>query len=130
MKVLVATDETQGKRPTDVMEGIDGELVFMVDVCPFSRRFPYGPCDCGITFRGMVSDGVTSTAIVRDLVQLTLDQYIECLRATHDEKQRAGCTCPFDAQVQAHKLLAIAAPLRAGAVLERCVDRVRVRGFR
>lgn len=111
------------------MEGIDGELVFMVDACPLSRRYPYGPCDCGITFRGMVSDGVTSTALVRDLEQLTLDEYVACLDATHESNRLAGCTCDFDAQDQARTLLKIAAPLRVGAVVERRVDRVRVRGF-
>jgi hypothetical protein len=129
MKVLVATDQTQGTRPSDVMDGIDGELVFMVDACPYSRRFPYGSCDCGITFRGMVSDGVTSTAVVRELEQLTLDEYVACMDATHEGNRRAGCTCDFDAEDQARRLLQIAAPLRVGAVVERRVDRVRVRAF-
>ena len=127
MKVLMATDQTQGTRPSDVMEGIEGELVFMVDPCPYSRQFPYGPCDCGITFRGMVSDGVTSTAIVREMENLTLDEYVACLNTTHADKLLAGCTCDFDANDHARRLLAIAAPLRVGAVIERRVDHVRVR---
>lgn len=128
MKVLVASELGQGTRPSDVMNAIEGELVYMVDVCPDSRQFPYGPqCDCGITFFGIFSGEVTSTALVRDLEGLTYEGYVACLETTHGDAVRGGCTCGFDAEGIASALIAIAAPLREGTVVERCVDRVRVR---
>ena len=42
MKVFVATRETQGARPSDFNSCIDGELVWMLDPCPESKRRPYG----------------------------------------------------------------------------------------
>ncbi|AMB59173.1 DUF7715 family protein [Microterricola viridarii] len=127
MKVLVATGRKQGARPSDIMDGIEGELVYLVDPCPTSRRFPYGPCDCGITFRGCFSEGVTTTAMVRDIDDVTLADYAAALDTTHNARVNGGCTCGFDARAHARRLLAIAAPLRDGIVVERCVDRVRVR---
>ena len=128
MKVLVASELGQGTRPSDVMDAIEGELVYMVDVCPDSRRFPYSAwCDCGITFCGIVSGEVTSTALVRDLEGLSYEGYVACLEATHGDAVDGGCSCGFDAEEIATALVAIAAPLRDGTVVERCVDRVRVR---
>lgn len=127
MKVLVATELKQGARPSDVMEGVEGELVYLADPCPSGRRFPYGPCDCGITFRGCFSEGVTTTAMVRDIHDVTLADYAAALDATHSARVLGGCTCDFDGRAHARRLLAIAAPLREGLVVERCIDRVRVR---
>ena len=42
MKVLVATRVTQGARTTDSSDCVDGELVWMIDPCPMSRRDPDG----------------------------------------------------------------------------------------
>ncbi len=127
MKVLVATGQKQGVRPTDVMEGLPGELVFMVEPCVYSRRSPFGQCDCGVTFRGCFSDRVTSTALVRDIDDVTAADYIAALAESHGARFTGGCTCGFDAQAHARRLLAIAATLCEGTVVERWVDRVRVR---
>ena len=43
MKALVATAETQGSRKSDFTNCIDGELVWMLDPCPVSSRYPDGP---------------------------------------------------------------------------------------
>jgi hypothetical protein len=53
------------------MSCIEGELVWMVAPCPLSLRYPNGPCSCGRTFRGMYSDGQTTTAVVREVDGLT-----------------------------------------------------------
>ena len=127
MKVLVATSLTQGTRAGDVMGCIDGELVYMIEACPYGRRQPYGACDCGITFRGMTSDEVATTAVVREMPGLSLDAYVDCLDATHRFKRERGCTCTFDALDDAWALLAIAGSLAIGTVVERRVDRVTVR---
>jgi hypothetical protein len=109
------------------MRCVDGELVYMVEACPYSARHPYGACDCGITFRGMTSDEVTTTAIVRAVPGLDLETYVDGLDATHRFKRRQGCTCEFDAFGQAWNLLAIAGVLAEGTIVERLVDRVVVR---
>ena len=127
MKLLVATGVTQGTRSTDVMRCIDGELVYMIEACPYSARHPYGSCDCGITFRGMTSDEATTTAIVRAVPRLDLETYVDCLDATHRFKRNQGCTCDFDAFAQAWNLLAIAGMFAEGTIVERLVDRVVVR---
>ncbi|PPL19580.1 DUF7715 family protein [Microterricola pindariensis] len=127
MKVLVATSKKQGSRPSDLMEGVEGELVFLVEPCPDGRRFPYGPCDCAITFRGCFSDGVTSTAMVRDLDDVGFGDLVLALAVAHYGQALNGCSCDFDPVEQAGRLVAIAAPLREGLVVERCVDHVRVR---
>ena len=127
MKVLVATGVAQGTRSTDVMRCVDGELVYMIEACPYSARRPHGGCDCGITFRGMTSDEVTTTAIVRALPGLDLEKYVDCLDATHRYRREQGCTCEFDAYAQAWNLLAIAGMFAEGTVLERLLDRVVVR---
>lgn len=127
MKVLVATTVAQGARSTDVMRCVDGELVYMTEACPVSRRRPYGPCDCGITFRGMTSDEVTTTAVVRAVPGLDLGTYVDCLDATHRFKRANGCTCEFDAVGEAWNLTAIAGLFTEGTVVERLVDRVVVR---
>ncbi|MDQ2660547.1 MAG: hypothetical protein M3Y52_01590 [Actinomycetota bacterium] len=127
MKVLVATNLTQGTKASDVMHCIDGELVFMVEACPYSRRQPYGACDCGITFRGMTSDGVATTAVVREMPGLSIEAYVDCLEATHRFKRERGCTCALDAFGDAWTLLALAGSLVPGTVVERYVDRIEVR---
>lgn len=127
MKALVATALGQGARPSDVMGCIEGELVFLMDACPEGRRLPYGPCPCGITFRGSFSLGATSTAIVQEIEELTLEDYTGCLEATYLDLTGEGCACGFDADGLARRLIDIAAPLHEGSVVERCVDQVRVR---
>ena len=127
MKVLVATSEGQGTMATDVMRCIDGELVYAIDACPTSRRRPYGRCNCGITFRGMTSGAVTTTAMVRSVPGLDLEAYIECLDATHEFNGAFGCTCEHDAVTEAWNLSAIAGLFPEGTVVERLVDRVLVR---
>lgn len=127
MKVLVATSVAQGTRSTDVMRCLEGEFVYMIEACPYSVRRPYGSCDCGITFRGMTSDEVTTTAVVRTVPGLDLATYIDCLDATHRFKRKLGCTCDFDAVDQAWSLTAIAGMFAEGTVVERLVDRVVAR---
>lgn len=127
MKVLVATALTQGTRPSDVMRCVDGEFVALIAACPASRRNPYGRCDCGITFRGLSSGEVTTTAVVREVPGMGLDIYVDCLDASHRLARAEGCTCEADALAEAWNLLAIAGTYPVGTVVERCVDRVSMR---
>lgn len=127
MRVLVATGLTQGARTTDVMECVEGEFVFMIDACDASRRRPFEGCPCGITFTGMTSDGGSTTALVREVPGLTMEQYVDCLEATHLLKRSLGCTCSLDAVGEAWNLVALAGLHPAGTVVERLVDGIRAR---
>lgn len=124
MKVLVATTRTQGDRSWDVMDCVEGELVTMVAACPDSQAQPFGPCSCGITFLGTVTDEPTTTAEVRDL-KLTRRDLVGFIAASYEEKQQ--CTCCIDPLRMADELIAAAAAFPAGAVVERLLDRIQVR---
>jgi hypothetical protein len=126
MKTLVATRQTQGRRATDAAECIDGELVFLLEPCEWSRRSPYGPCDCGRTFRGVFSDAVTTTAVVRDLEGFSVEDFVLALKSHHS--QTKGCTCNFDvADRMAAEMLVMVQDLPEGAVIERRLDWLTVR---
>lgn len=124
MKVLVATARTQGKRSSDVMNCVEGELVTLVDACPDSRARPFGACACGITFLGTVTDESTTTAEVRDL-KLTRRDLVGFIAASYEEKQQ--CTCCIDPRRMADELIALASAIPEGAVVERLLDDVTVR---
>lgn len=125
MKTFVATSETQGARTSDMMTCIEGELVWMVDPCPLSMRYPEGPCACGRTFSGMYSAGETSTALVRDIEGLTVRDYELALEASHED--HPGCTCIVDAPRMIGDLVRRADRWPVGAVVERRLDRLALR---
>ena len=91
MKALVATAETQGSRKSDFTNCIDGELVWMLDPCPVSRRYPDGPCGCGRSFSGLSSHAYTTTAVVREIPGLTRQDYEKALRASF--RAQGWCPC-------------------------------------
>jgi len=126
VKVLVATARSQGRRASDRMECVEGELVYLLEPCPESRRFPYSGCPCGISFIGMSSDLATTTAEVLEL-ELTREEFVGCLVANHELRRSVECTCDFDAELIADQVLGAAEPLRPGTIVERLVDHVRVR---
>ena len=125
MKVLVATDKTQGKRRTDCDGCIEGELVWTVDPCPTSRNNPYGACDCGRTFRGVESDGVLTTARVEDIVGITRDDWVQSVLSSWEHGP--NCTCDHDVDRIVNTLLEQLDPLPVGAVVERHLRRLNVR---
>lgn len=125
MKTFVATSETQSASRFDVMTCIEGELVWMVDPCPLSIRYPDGPCACGRTFSGMYSAGETSTALVREIEGLTVRDFELALTASHDD--HPGCSCIVDAPRMVGDLMHRADRWPVGAVVERRLDRLALR---
>lgn len=125
MKALVATDATQGARRGDSMHCIVGELVWMTEACPVSVRNPEGPCPCGRTFRGMYSDGETSTALVHEIDGLTRERYIDALRASIDCSE--NCACRIDVEWEVDQLIRLASSWPEGAVIERRLEFLDVR---
>jgi hypothetical protein len=67
MKLLVATDLTQGFAANDFHACVEGELVMMQEPCAIDRSDPDGGCGCGRAFAGLSSHRATTTALVRAL---------------------------------------------------------------
>lgn len=67
MKVLVATERTQGTREGDYNCCIPGELAWLPLVCDKDRRDPARSCGCSRGFGGLASHRATTTVEVADL---------------------------------------------------------------
>jgi hypothetical protein len=67
MNLLTATSKTQGARASDFCLAIEGELVWVREVCRKDRDDADGPCGCGRAFAGLNSHEATTTAEIRDL---------------------------------------------------------------
>ena len=130
MHVLVATNATQGARRSDFANCIEGELVWMLDVCPDSRRRPDGKCPCGRSFRGLCSDEETTTALVKDFPDLTRSEY---QRALYDGDGDVG-SCPAcrvrPFSMVVGELIRLASLWPVGTVIERRVDLLQGRAPR
>lgn len=81
MRVLTATQLTNGAMPGDYHHCVEGELVYMQDPCDMDLRDPDGPCGCGRGFSGMSSHRATSTALVTES-DLTRADVREALRSS------------------------------------------------
>ena len=81
MKLLTATNQTQGQRASDFTWCTEGELVTpVVLICGWDEREgPDGGCGCGRAFGGLHSQKSTTTAMVRDLDFNTItDVVLQC----------------------------------------------------
>jgi hypothetical protein len=119
MRVIVATEATQGEKPDDYCWTVEGELV----------RLPWMECDdpacgCGRGFAGLSSHRATTTARVVNRPELAESTYVELLL---DDAVANGFG-PIDDQLralvanEADHLVRLARELPLGSVLER-VDR-------
>lgn len=129
MKVFVATSATQGTRPTDFDDCVEGELVWMLDPCPESQRNPDGACGCGRSFSGMNSHGSTTTSLVRDIPDLTVAAYTDALKASFDAHGWCSCCTSHGLDDMIAELVALASTWPEGVVVERRLDRLRVRAL-
>lgn len=74
MKLLVATEMTNGIDENDHKMAIIGESVYLATHCDKLT------CSCQISFEGLISRQLTTTAIVKE-VEYTIDEFIsKCLR--------------------------------------------------
>jgi hypothetical protein len=115
MKVLVATRRSQGARALDFDDCVDGELLWITTPCGRGLAPDGSFCSCSLTFVGVASFRMTTTAVVADLEALTPERYEEAL-ADALEGVRG-----LDGHVAetAIDLARIAAALPTGTVLER-----------
>lgn len=128
MRVFVATSATQGTRASDSTGCVEGELVWLRDVCPVSRRRPDGPCECGRSFSGLSSNNYTTTALVREVPGLTRAEYEAALTACFDVQEWCPCCTSRPVAAVIDELMALAGVFPAGAILERRIDELNVRG--
>lgn len=82
MRVVVATRESQGARTDDFDWCLDGELVWVAEPCGRDRQGDRHSCGCGRAFAGMASHRSTTTAVVRNLPQLTRVEFEATLRVS------------------------------------------------
>ena len=114
MKILTATNETQGARPDDFSWAIEGELVRPpAVVCDADRGRPDGGCGCNRSWAGVSSAKSTTTAVVRDL-SMSRDEYVTAIRDsyTYSGWDDAGT------ETIAAELLEIASDNALGTVVE------------
>jgi hypothetical protein len=127
MRVLVATSTTQGARRSDSTRCVDGELVWLRDICPDSRRRPDGPCPCARSFAGLSSNQDTTTAIVRESVGLSRTEYEAALVASFDAQGWCRCCTSRPVTDVVDELIMLAGAFPAGTVVERRADQLKVR---
>jgi hypothetical protein len=122
MKVLVATSRTQGSRANDYRWAVDGELVWIQEPCDTDQKRK-GDCGCGRGFAGLAPHRATTTAEVRDLPELTLEEYILALRTGLAD---AGWPEDWAEEIAAAQTDLIKS-WPAGSVVERDLERFSVR---
>jgi hypothetical protein len=125
MKVLTATARTQGQRENDFNYCVEGELVWVGLVCATDEANPDGGCGCGRSFGGLSSHRATTTAMVRDLAEMSRRDYVDALRASLASQ---GWD-PTVADVLAEELLLVIDAWPVGAVVERRLDIITVRDW-
>lgn len=79
MRVLVATDQTQGARADDYAWATPGELVMFGVICASDLRGTGRGCGCGRAFAGLHSERATTTAEVVDWIG-SLDDLVLAFR--------------------------------------------------
>src|SRR3979411_1190890 len=121
MKVLVATAETQGRRPNSCNYGVEGELVTVGRVCATDRRDPDGGCGCGRAFAGLNSHRATTTAKGNE-IELSEDDYVEALRSSLT--QQGWPTS--DVQELAWWLAQLVSEWPVGTIVERRIDDILI----
>lgn len=116
LKVLVATQDTQGQRDDDYNWTVEGELVWVQEPCATDLRRMPNACGCGRGFAGVASHRATSTAKVVES-SLTLTEYIAAIRTTLAD----GGWPPSSAESIAQGLVTFASEWEEGSVLQRDV---------
>ncbi|WP_067489598.1 DUF7715 family protein [Actinomadura hibisca] len=123
MKLLTATDATQGYRDNDFDWCVEGELVHIGVVCARDRDDPDGGCGCGRAFAGLNSHRATTTAMVREIEGFTEADYVEAIRSSLEQQG-------YDASYAEHEAAELRILVRdwpVGAIVERRLDEIVVR---
>lgn len=101
MRVLVATEATQGVRDDDYSWATPGELVMFGAVCARDLRGTGTSCGCGRAFAGLHSDRATTTAEVAEW-PFSLDDLVLAVR---DSLDKGGWLGVGESQPEADELV-------------------------
>jgi hypothetical protein len=123
LKLLTATNVTQGYRDNDFALCVEGELVHIGVVCPRDEGDPDGGCGCGRSFAGLNSHLATTTAMVREIPGFTDDDYVLAIRSSLEQQ---GCD-PSNAEHEAALLRILVRDWPVGVIVERRLDEIVVR---
>ncbi|GAA4229729.1 hypothetical protein GCM10022254_22830 [Actinomadura meridiana] len=123
MKLLTATNSTQGFRDNDFDWCVEGELVHIGMVCALDRDDPDGGCGCGRSFAGLNSHRATTTAMVREIPGFGEDDYVLAIRSSLEQQ---GCDPSF-AEHEAALLRCLVRDWPVGVIVERRLDEIVVR---
>lgn len=123
MKILVATQLTQGTSPDDYHYCIDGELVWIQEPCDRDKRMPDMPCGCGRGFAGAASHRATTTAMVVES-EMTREEVILAFETSLPD---GGWPMEWATQI-ADDNLEIANQLPVGSIITRKLDNFYLRG--
>lgn len=123
MKILVATNRTQGHRKNDFNHANDGEPVHFSIECD-RARIDDG-CGCLRSMSGVISAKATTTVLVAD-VGLDRAGYIQLLADFYGRAWGSLLT-KQDITEEADELLRVAALFPTGSVLERRGDSISQR---
>jgi hypothetical protein len=128
MKVLVATERTQGDLAGDYDYCVPGELLWLPMVCDADRRDPSGGCGCGRGFGGLTSHRATTTGEVveRDFTEAELRLAV---RTSLSDQGWLSSLQPRGEQREivdevVGQICYIAESLPTGSVVRRDVDKV------
>ncbi|TDD76132.1 hypothetical protein E1293_27420 [Actinomadura darangshiensis] len=123
LKLLTATNSSQGIRDNDFDWCVEGELVHIGMVCARDRDDPDGGCGCGRSFAGLNSHRATTTAMVRDVPGFTEADYVLAIRSSLEQQ---GCDPSF-AEHEAALLRCLVRDWPVGVIVERRLDEIVVR---
>lgn len=123
LKLLTATNSSQGLRDNDFDWCVEGELVRIGMVCARDQDDPDGGCGCGRSFAGLNSHRATTTAMVRDVPGFTGDDYVLAIRSSLEQQ---GCDPSF-AEHEAALLRCLVRDWPVGVIVERRLDEIVVR---
>lgn len=125
MKILVATQLTQGMEADDYHYCVEGELVWIQEPCARDHNNPDSPCGCGRGFAGAASHRATTTAAVVDSELSRADVVLAFSTSLVD----GGWPIEWAEEV-ADDNLAVADDLPVGTVIGRRLDGFLVRAVR
>ncbi|MFC4906717.1 DUF7715 family protein [Actinomadura gamaensis] len=123
MKLLTATNLSQGYRDNDFAWCVEGELVHIGVVCDRDAGDPDGGCGCARAFAGLNSHRATTTAMVRDVPGFTEADYVEAIRSSLEQQGYDGS----HAEHEAAGLRTLVRDWPVGAIVERRLDEIVVR---
>lgn len=130
MKLLTATNRTQGRRASDFTWCTEGELVTpVVIICGWDEREGAdGGCGCGRSFGGLHSGKSTTTAIVSDL-DFTIVDVVTAVRASREQGGWAALLEDPERFIaeEVTEMIDAAEPYAVGTVLEIRMSEISAR---